>query len=233
MNNEKKVKWWTFTKLRENLLEFFKDPPIVTIIIVWLLFLASFWFFIFKYSEKFALNNLWDAMWGIFWTLISTLALIFVAYSYLIQRETLKVQKAELEATRKEFIEQTNTLKKDNFENTFFKLTEKQSNLIEYFQWWDTKWYDALYGQENTFEYDIEFFWRKNSPPLQEYIKNYIKINEVIINLIESTFNSYEDKFMYYDILNSLQSNIIKKMIKWYYIYTWETRYLQLIDSNS
>jgi hypothetical protein len=45
------------------------------------------------------------------------------------------VQKAELEATRKEFIEQTNTLKKDNFENTFFKLTEKQSNLIEYFQW--------------------------------------------------------------------------------------------------
>ena len=211
---------------------YYNEPPITTLITIWWIFLGCLGIILWYSSEGFKLNSLWDSMWWIFWTFISTLTLIFVAYSYHTQKEAFVLQKVELEATRKEFEEQTNTLKKDNFENTFFKLTEKQSNLIEYFQWWDKRWYDSLYSIEDRFSQD-GFFQAKHTPPITEYIKNYIKINEVIINLIESTFDNFEDRFMYYDILNSLQSEIIKKMIKWYYTQTWEMKYLQLIESNS
>ncbi len=168
-------------------------------------------------------------MWGIFGTLISALTLIFVAYSFQLQRDAINIQKTELEATREEFKIQSDVFKKDNFENTFFKLTEKQHVLVEYFQWWDKKWYDALYFIEDRFTQD-GFFQAKHTPPITEYIKNYIKINEVILNLIESTFDTMEEKYMYHDILNSLQSDIIKKMIIGYYSSETDNYNMNLIE---
>lgn len=212
-----------------SVVKYYKEPPITAVIILWGCILVLLLFFI---KNKFLLdwNLLGDAMWWIFWTLISTITLIFVAYSFEAQHTALNIQKDELEATRKEFEKQNDVMRKDSFENTFFKLTEKQQNLIEYFQWWDKKWYDALHINENSFIYDPEFFGRSSSPPLAEYIKNYIRINEVIIDLIEENFKKDEDKKIYFKTIDSLQADIIRRMILGYYLYTKNDKYSVLIE---
>lgn len=42
MKNKNNPKPRNLIKFKEKILEFFKDPPIITLIIVWLLFLVSF-----------------------------------------------------------------------------------------------------------------------------------------------------------------------------------------------
>jgi hypothetical protein len=70
-------------------------------------------------------------MYGTINALFSGMALAGIIFTILLQRQELKLQREELEETRKEFIIQNSTLKFQRFENTFFNLLNLHHQIVE------------------------------------------------------------------------------------------------------
>jgi uncharacterized membrane protein (DUF485 family) len=62
-------------------------------------------------------------------TLFSALAFAGVIVTIFMQRDELELQRDEMELTRKEFKTQNKTLSRQRFENTFFQLLQRQSEI--------------------------------------------------------------------------------------------------------
>ncbi len=63
--------------------------------------------------------------------LFSGLAFAGIIFTIFLQKRELSLQREELEETRKEFIQQNETLKKQRFENTFFQLLRLHNDIVD------------------------------------------------------------------------------------------------------
>lgn len=63
--------------------------------------------------------------------LFSGLAFAGIIFTIFLQKRELTLQREELEDTRKEFIQQNDTLKKQRFENTFFQLLSLHGDIVD------------------------------------------------------------------------------------------------------
>ena len=77
-------------------------------------------------------RGVYGDLFGFANTLFSGLAFVGVIAAILIQSEELKLQRNELKETRAEFEQQNATLKKQSFENIFFKLLELKNQSLDY-----------------------------------------------------------------------------------------------------
>lgn len=101
-----------FKKIRDELnLDYTKF--MITWVFCWTLLAIT----IKKSSWELKLNELWDAMWWIFWTLISTLVFVFVLKTYYLQKE-------ELEKTTEALEGQEKVMNEQRFQDNFFRLIE-------------------------------------------------------------------------------------------------------------
>ena len=67
---------------------------------------------------------------GVLTALFSGLAFAGIVFTILLQREELKLQRKELTLTREEMARQHSTLKKQNFENTFFQMLRLHNDIV-------------------------------------------------------------------------------------------------------
>lgn len=100
------------------------------------LWLAS-WYYIDKHiqadpvgSNIAAVRGAFGDKFGAINALFSGLAFAGIIFTILLQRRDLSLQRQELEETRKEFIQQNETLKKQRFENTFFQLLSLHTEIV-------------------------------------------------------------------------------------------------------
>lgn len=81
-------------------------------------------------TEVSAIRGQFGDQFGAVNALFSGLAFAGIIFTILLQRRDLSLQREELEETRKEFIQQNETLKKQRFENTFFQLLNLHIEII-------------------------------------------------------------------------------------------------------
>ena len=67
---------------------------------------------------------------GVLTALFSGLAFAGIVFTILLQREELQLQRQELRLTREELTRQHSTLKKQNFENTFFQMLRLHNDIV-------------------------------------------------------------------------------------------------------
>lgn len=110
---------------------------IVLFIAVFLLWLLS-WYFIdhFIISDNTNESNqlsrgVFGDKFGAINALFSGLAFAGIIFTIFLQKRELTLQREELEETRKEFIQQNETLKKQRFENTFFQLLRLHNDIVD------------------------------------------------------------------------------------------------------
>ena len=98
--------------------------------------------------------------------LFSALAFAGVIYAIFLQRNELELQRDELAETRKEFIKENDTLKRQRFENTFFNMLQLQQHITEniYFSYRDTTLnLTELHGREVFYKSFEEIVHRSSS----------------------------------------------------------------------
>lgn len=76
-------------------------------------------------------RNCFGDMFGAVNALFSGLALKSLIITLKLQRRELALQHAELEQTRNEFVEQNKTMKRQQFENTFFNLMSLHQHITD------------------------------------------------------------------------------------------------------
>ncbi len=188
---------------------------------IWLLFLWiiiwGVWLFYSKNNITdwtYTLGTWWDSFWAIN-SLTSIVVLYFVFSSY-------KLQKKELEDTKNEMREQGFLFKKDNFENTFFKLIETL-NIIDNLVLGVVKWLECL--SSTTWYWWV--FWNKNLTKdfyewndfqtAAEILKTYFNRLEIILKLIQSNGFPKESENFYINILKSKITKYELQTIASYY----------------
>lgn len=102
------------------------------LLIIWLIssLLTYIWIKFFGMQ----LDALWDAVWGLFGTLISTVVLIFVIQSYKIQSKAFSLQEKELEKTRAVLQSQEEAMKEQRIEQMIMNLLELSKNHLNDFR---------------------------------------------------------------------------------------------------
>ena len=83
------------------------------------------------YAQYQILSNYGDWLGGTSAPLINLAAFTMMLAAYIAQKEELKLTRTEMEATRKEFEKQNETLRIERFENTFFNLLNLHQQLVK------------------------------------------------------------------------------------------------------
>lgn len=211
--------------MEEN--EWFYDKYKFIIFLVFGLILIGFiwwywWNWLWEFWKNDQANLRWDA-YGALNTLFSWLAFAWIIISILMQSEELKLQRKELKDTRNEFKTQSEVFKKDNFENTFFKLLEQKDIIRWTFQWWPNKWSEALEFLLNpTNNYILEwdprnFFKTKYTPDINSNFDVYFDTLEITIELLLETIKDEDSRKLYGKLMKSRQSKSEEELIKIYY----------------
>lgn len=104
-----------------------KSNKIEWFLVLWLLAFLSIYALVLLSADKVKLNIVWDAMSGIFWTLISTLVFIFVVQSYSLQKEELKKTTEALEG-------QESAMKEQKMQSLVIELLTLSQSHIENFR---------------------------------------------------------------------------------------------------
>lgn len=134
---------------------------------------------------------------GLLGTILSGLAFLLLIYTATLQKNELSLQRKELEATRtelenqkKEFQIQNQTLKRQQFENTFFNMLSLQQNIINSLEY-GLKDSNKYYKSRKVFEIlCIEFFLKIKGI---ETDKN-IKLNDK--GKIRDTYYEFKDRII-------------------------------------
>lgn len=84
-----------------------------------------------KTESDFATRGVFGDMFGAVNSLFSGLAFAGIIFTIFLQKRELSLQREELTETRKEFIQQNETLKKQRFENTFFQLLRLHNDIVD------------------------------------------------------------------------------------------------------
>lgn len=99
------------------------------------LFISSIIFFSIKTTPLDFHSNLNTAIWADLGNFLSGLVgSIFSIVTVILIYMTYRAEKKELEATRKVMVEQSNALKKQQFENSFFKMLDIHSQIMDRFE---------------------------------------------------------------------------------------------------
>lgn len=105
-----------------------------TVIVLWLLS----WYFIDNYiftdndtDSNLISRGVFGDKFGAINALFSGLAFAGIIFTIFLQKRELSLQREEIEETRKEFIQQNETLKKQRFENTFFQLLRLHNDIVD------------------------------------------------------------------------------------------------------
>lgn len=111
---------------------------IVLFIFVLCLWIIS-WYLIDKYvvsdnpatSSDQIVRGVFGDKFGAINALFSGLAFAGIIFTIFLQKRELTLQREEIEETRKEFIQQNETLKKQRFENTFFQMLQLHNDIVD------------------------------------------------------------------------------------------------------
>lgn len=103
--------------------------------IILLLIVITIWsisgFLAYTYLEEWGIRGQFGDMFGAINSLFSGLALAGIIFTIFLQKKELGLQRQELRDTRKEFIQQNITLKKQRFENTFFQMLSLHNEIVD------------------------------------------------------------------------------------------------------
>ncbi len=198
---------WIIKPLKEFYI-LLKSDEIEGILAIWWVVLVTI--IILMNFCKINLNEVWDAMWGIFGTFISTIVLIFVISSYKLQKEELKKTTDALEGQEKSMKEQ----KIQSLIIELLKMSDKhlmdfEKFLIGIYPWWSTSWLLKSYianGNDLENHYD-----QKLLSPLLSYFKTLKYIEE----LITSTY-PHENDIVRNGMLSLVKNQINLDIIKAY-----------------
>ncbi len=187
-----------------------KSNEIEWVLIIWGIFFFWVAFLVIFLNERFHLNEIWDAMWGIFGTLISTCVFIFVVHSY-------KLQKEELRKTNEALMWQGESMKDQKMQSLTIELLSLCQNHLETFKSEQSKIYPTSYGDmvqvflanTNT-EDEIKLNIRKGG--LTSMIK-YFRTLKYAEDMICKTYSWNEEKIkIYIDLLDSQITDNIKRL---------------------
>ena len=97
------------------------------------------WYLIDKYiisdnpaaSSNQIVRGVFGDKFGAINALFSGLAFAGIIFTIFLQKRELTLQREEIEETRKEFIQQNETLKKQRFENTFFQMLRLHNDIVD------------------------------------------------------------------------------------------------------
>jgi hypothetical protein len=120
----------------------FTDSKDVIIGIILFIFVSSVWLASWWYIDSHVVGDgkkisdlegrgLFGDKFGSINALFSGLAFAGIIFTIFLQKRELALQREELEETRKEFIQQNETLKKQRFENTFFQLLRLHNDIVD------------------------------------------------------------------------------------------------------
>jgi hypothetical protein len=197
----------------KNKTKLFLLDEINGLLFIWLISCSLIYIWI--KSWGFQLDVLWNAVWGIFGTLISTIVLIFVIESYKIQSKAFSLQENELEKTRVVLQSQEEAIKEQKIQSLVIELLKMSDKhlidfekfLIGIYTWWSTSWLFKSYianGNDLENHYD-----QKLLSPLLSYFKTLKYIEELIINTYPDENNTIKDRMISL-VKNQINLDIIK-----------------------
>jgi len=110
-----------------------KENAIFITAVLSLFIVLTLWFGSAIYFKGWALEDrgTFGDMYGAVNALFSGLAFTGLIITILLQRKDLNLQRDEMELTRKEFVTQNDTLKRQQFENTFFNLLSIHHQIVD------------------------------------------------------------------------------------------------------
>lgn len=182
--------------LKEELLDFYRKHKIVIWVIgvfIILLFICSIINILYSITQVFFLNKKIDNFGligdsaGLLNSIFSGLALLGVIITIYLQSKELKQTRDELRGQKEQFEIQNKTLKRQQFENTFFNMLKTQENIISNLEiGHQTHINSFYYSGRRTFEqlfYNLRDRMNKNQ---QAFNKEDKKINEEIVKIYSS-----------------------------------------------
>jgi hypothetical protein len=181
-------------------------------------------------------------MFGAVNALFSGLAFVGVIYAIMLQREELKLQRQDNAMTREELSGQKNALQKQNFESTFFQMTNSLNHLISSIDLVDRAGnvvggrdaIGALYEKlkakahtENKTSFEAyEEFYKKNGHELGHYFRylynifKYIDTSEIdnkrfYSNLARAQMSDIEVVLLFYNSLSERGERFQQYIVKY------------------
>lgn len=200
-------------------------------------------FHVFDVSDTGNLGSLLSGTAGIFWALAGVL-LFFSALSY--QREDLSLQRQELGETRAVMKEQSETLKIQTFETTFFRLLENHRSLIQSLTFSDVVGYDGLnkfYTQTKSLisRYYQAAQLKKVEPDIVSHYHPVLLVRPQRENMEQIYFNVEQqilfiksklsdDTFYHQTLFNTLSK--AEKYLLGLYCFNWQEQSLNVFNST-
>lgn len=198
---------------------------LVFVVVLW--FSYPYWSYLYKdlfYNSEFAEMGVFGDSYGALNTLFSALAFTGIIASIYFQREELKATREELEATRNEmknqgeqFEEQTEALRLQVFENTFFNMLKLHNDIVESmvvassggpisgrrgFKRLCDNFYTYVYSAESDLKKCVKIY--NNFYILNEDILgHYFRVVYQIFSLVDNSTLLNEEKKKYADILRA------------------------------
>ncbi|WP_372520982.1 putative phage abortive infection protein [Candidatus Ruminimicrobiellum ovillum] len=182
--------------MKEELLDFYRKHKIVIWVIgvfITLLFICSIINILYSITQVFFLNKKIDNFGligdsaGLLNSIFSGLALLGVIITIYLQGKELKQTRDELRGQKEQFEIQNKTLKRQQFENTFFNMLKTQENIVSNLEiGHQTHINSFYYSGRRTFEQLFYNLRDKMKGNQQVFNKGDKKINEEIVKIYSS-----------------------------------------------
>lgn len=162
-------------------------------------------------------QGIFGDMFGAVNALFSGLAFAGLIITLILQRHELALQRDELEQTRKEFVEQNKTMKRQRFENTFFNLMSLQQHITDNLEFSNPDGADSFEARgRDVFK---KFYLEKDNFDGTNGIKGYLKKKSAERFLRYKHIEVFNHYFHFFDgILKYIDtSDLIEKKERYQY----------------
>ena len=172
---------------------------VIGVLVVW----ALTFFVLLMPEDK---QGIFGDMFGAVNALFSGFAFAGLILTLIMQRKELSLQRDELEQTRKEFVEQNKTMKRQRFENTFFNLMSLHQHITDNLEYQCPDGADMFEAKGR--EVFKKFYFEKDNFDGTLGVKGYLQGKDVDMLFKYADFDVFNHYFHFFDgILNYITSS--------------------------